>query len=271
MSYSPEKILQGAPNARDLGGIKTAQGKTLRFGKIIRSGHLNEITEEDAKYLEAIGLSKVVDFRTATERRQRPDAVIPGASYIECSILSEATDGITREMPKEPEELAQFYVAQAARINQLAGGEEMIAGLYKKLTSDDHAIESYGRFFDCLLDNENGCLLYHCTMGKDRVGTGTAYFLTALGVPWESVVEDYLYTKTRLNDLTLQSLDRCRKYTDDKAVLDTIYAMDTVNEGYINAVKETAGALCGGLDNFIREKLGMTEEKLERLRSLYLE
>ena len=26
MSYAPEKILEGAPNARDLGGLRTAEG-----------------------------------------------------------------------------------------------------------------------------------------------------------------------------------------------------------------------------------------------------
>ncbi|MEF8764531.1 tyrosine-protein phosphatase, partial [Stenotrophomonas sp. A3_2] len=37
-------------------------------------------------------------------------------------------------------------------------------------------------------------LLFHCSAGKDRTGFGAALLLTALGVPWEHVVADYLAT-----------------------------------------------------------------------------
>lgn len=38
--YAPEIILSGAPNARDLGGIETIDGRVLRPGRLIRSGML---------------------------------------------------------------------------------------------------------------------------------------------------------------------------------------------------------------------------------------
>ena len=36
--YEPKIILSGAPNARDLGGIETKDGRTLKYGRLIRSG-----------------------------------------------------------------------------------------------------------------------------------------------------------------------------------------------------------------------------------------
>ena len=39
--YRPEKILQGAPNARDIGGIETTDGRVLRKNRLIRSGMLS--------------------------------------------------------------------------------------------------------------------------------------------------------------------------------------------------------------------------------------
>ncbi|NED82509.1 tyrosine-protein phosphatase, partial [Streptomyces sp. SID11233] len=39
-------------------------------------------------------------------------------------------------------------------------------------------------------------VLYHCTAGKDRTGWATAALLTALGVPRETVTDDYLASNT---------------------------------------------------------------------------
>lgn len=62
--YRPEIILQGAPNARDLGGIKTCDGRVLRKNRLIRSGMLSRLTDSDVEYLKTAGLCTVVDFRT---------------------------------------------------------------------------------------------------------------------------------------------------------------------------------------------------------------
>ena len=41
-------LLRGAPNARDLGGLPTMDGRTIRPGLLLRSGELAGITEPDA-------------------------------------------------------------------------------------------------------------------------------------------------------------------------------------------------------------------------------
>ena len=75
--YAPEIILSGAPNARDLGGIETADGRVLRPGRLIRSGMLSRLDDNDISYLKNAGLRTVVDFRTTAERLQKPDR-LPG-------------------------------------------------------------------------------------------------------------------------------------------------------------------------------------------------
>ena len=68
--YEPKIILSGAPNARDLGGIETKDGRTLKYGRLIRSGMLSRLDDNDIAYLKNAGLRTVVDFRTAAERMQ---------------------------------------------------------------------------------------------------------------------------------------------------------------------------------------------------------
>ena len=270
--YNPEKILSGAPNARDLGGIETADGRVLRSNRLIRSGMLSRLTDEDVEYLKTAGLKTVVDFRTSAERVQKPDRRIDGVSYIICPMLEDKTDGITRDEPESADEEAQRTIRMAQRLMQTdADGVRQMRSLYPILVTLEHSIEHYRRFFEILLKHEDGALLYHCTMGKDRVGTATALLLSALGVSRESIGADYMMTAERCAPGTRRLLDNCRKFTDDAAVLEFVYRLDTVQEDFIGAAFETIDELHGGMDNFLREKMGLDDKALARLRELYLD
>jgi protein-tyrosine phosphatase len=271
MTYAPKKILEGAPNARDLGGMRTADGGTIRCGRLIRSGPINAITERDVKYLRKVGLNKVVDFRAEQEKGGREDARLEGVSYIDCPIIDTRAIGITHELPRDDDGLAQYYVGAAEKINRRGGGAESMRRMYADFTENEFALEHYRTFLDIVLSNGIGALLFHCTMGKDRVGAGTALILTALGVPRDDIMQDYLYTKVRLDSLSQELINRCRKFTVDENVLKTIYDMDTVDASYLGAVFIRMESISGSAESFMAERLDFAEEKRERLRSLYLE
>ena len=179
--YDPEKILTGAPNARDLGGIETANGRRIKPNRLIRSGMLARLTDEDVEYLKSAGLKTIVDFRTSAERVQKPDRQIDNVEYIVCPMLEDKTEGITRDKPESEDEEAQRTLKMAHRLMATdPDGVRQMRSLYPILVTLDHSIEHYRKFFEILLNHEDGALLYHCTMGKDRVGTATALLLTAL-------------------------------------------------------------------------------------------
>ena len=67
----------GAHNFRDLGGYKTEDGRTLKWGKLYRSDDLHFLTDEDVKYLSRLGVKSVVDFRSDEEREAEPDRLTP--------------------------------------------------------------------------------------------------------------------------------------------------------------------------------------------------
>lgn len=270
--YRPERILNGAANARDLGGIPAADCRTVKMHRLIRSGGLWNIDDKDVEYLKSIGLKTVVDFRTQPERAERPDRIIEGVEYIVCPMLERETDGITREKPLTDDEDAVNTIKMAKRIMQLGtDGREQMKSLYPLLVTYDYSIEHYRKFFDILLDNEDGALLYHCTMGKDRVGVGTALILSALGVKRENIIADYLITAERCAPGTEKLIQNCRKYTDDEDMLTFIYWLDMVQEDFILAALDTIDAVHGGMDRFLREKMGLDDTKLQKLRDMYLE
>ena len=270
--YDPEKILTGAPNARDLGGIETMDGRRIKSNRLIRSGMLARLTDEDVEYLKSAGLKTVVDFRTSAERVQKPDRVIDGAEYIVCPMLEDKTDGITRDKPESEDEEAQRTLKMARRLMEHdPDGVRQMRSLYPILVTLDHSLEHYRRFFEILLKHEDGALLYHCTMGKDRVGTATALLLTALGVPREGIVADYMITRERCAPGTQRLLNNCRKFTDDEAVLEFVYRLDTVQEDFIAATFETIDEVHGGMARFLRDKMGLDAAAIDRLKMLYLD
>ena len=271
--YSPEIILQGAPNARDLGGIETSNGRVLRKNRLIRSGMLSRLTEADVQYLKNAGLNTVVDFRTSAERIEKPDRVIEGVNYIICPMMEGKTEGITRDKPETEDEEAERTVAMARRLMSSGDGDGIVQmrSLYPILVTMEHSVRHYRSFFEILLEHENGALLYHCTMGKDRVGVATALILSALGVPRETIVADYMITKERCAPGTKILIENCRKYTDNEKELEFIAWLDTVREDFIGAAFDAIDEGYGGMDAFLRSEMSMDDAKLERLKNLYLE
>jgi hypothetical protein len=57
----------GAVNARDLGGIPTADGRRTRRGALVRSGALDSLEPEGWAELERFGIRTVVDLRNDGE------------------------------------------------------------------------------------------------------------------------------------------------------------------------------------------------------------
>ena len=270
--YAPEIILSGAPNARDLGGIETTDGRVLRHGRLIRSGMLSRLDDNDISYLKNAGLRTVVDFRTLAERLQKPDRLPEGAEDIICPILEDKAEGITRDKPETEDEEAQRTVKMARRLMERdPDGAAQMRSLYPVMVTIEHSVQHYRQFFEILLRHEEGALLYHCTMGKDRVGTATALILSALGVSRERIFEDYLITNARCAPGTERLIANCKRYTDDAAELEFIRILDTVREDFLGAALETIDENYGGMGNFLRGQMALDDEKLARLRELYLE
>ena len=82
--------MQGASNARDLGGIVTPHGK-IKTQRLIRCGHLHKITEQDVQILQQNQLQRVVDLRTELEQEKSPDVKIEGVQYVTTPIMSATT------------------------------------------------------------------------------------------------------------------------------------------------------------------------------------
>ncbi len=261
--------LKGASNARDLGGMVTSLG-VIKTNKLIRCGHLNKITTNDVEILLQNKLERVVDLRTDLEQANVPDVKIEGVGYVTIPIMSATTFGITYEK-SNGEEIGQMLQAGIARmLNRGENPKFHLEILYRKFVNDQISRDGYGAFLK-LLANEpvDGATLWHCSAGKDRVGTCTALLLHCLGASREQIIADYLLTNEQ-NKPFLDMVMGKISGTLNQEQISLIQGMLSVKESYLDAFYEEIAIHYGNVDNFI-SACGVTQEDIEKLRENYLE
>ena len=256
--------LKGISNARDLGGMPAADGRVIAPGRLLRSGLLHGATGADLARLKEIPLAAVVDLRTDTEVEHEPDPVkkLEPAAWEHLSVLSSSALGITDDeslrtlMPKVEEYLA----------SPMGPSIEFYPSMVLSKTS----IAIWRRFFEILLSAEKGAVLWHCTAGKDR--TGIAGFLTetALGVPQDLVMEDYLASNAHTEPLFEEAVRVNGFGHVAPKTLEMIHVLYTVSAGYLQVAIAAILAHYGTLDTYFEEALGLDAARIARLRELYL-
>ncbi|MDC0246930.1 tyrosine-protein phosphatase [OCS116 cluster bacterium] len=245
----------GAHNFRDLGGYKTSDGKTVKWGKVYRSDNLHSLTDEDLKYMERLNLKSVVDFRSDEERNEEPDRLTPDMTPILLPIKFEP-EGVTENLTRD----LTFGNLDSSNLLR-----DFNIILVKEFT------EEYREFFRHIVDNGGEPFVLHCTAGKDRAGFGSAMILTVLGVPREKIIEDYLLTNAYVSDHVDRKLLETELKTFFRADSDNLRKINFVEERYIQAAFDTIDSHWGGMDQYISEGLNLTEEDIDKIRNYYLE
>ncbi len=244
-------------NTRDLGGIQTKDGRFIRPHRLIRSGELHTMSKNDRKRLEKdYDVKMVIDFRTEVERVYQPDPIMLQA--------------VNYHVPAR----------SASSLDSLAGGsrlhmftemlrhaKETMERLYEELVVSQQGLKAYRRFFELLLRQENGSILWHCTQGKDRTGVATMLLLSTLGVSKDEIMKDYLqtniYLKAQKDDLILKLKDH------KELVKDLDYLYDASTE-YMNIAYRCIAQNFGSVENYLHEGLELDDEDIEKLKDRFL-
>lgn len=262
--------MEGLYNTRDLGGFPTADGRQIRAHRLLRSGELFQATESDKRMLlEEYDLKLIIDFRTNMEISGKPDPELPGVRYIRNPILEETTIGITREEDADSAgDMKQFYTQMQ---DPSFDGMAYMASIYGGIITSPYSISQYRKFFEHLLTQEEGAVLWHCSAGKDRVGVGTVLLLSALGVSRDVILKDYL----KVNDYARGECERTlkAKFGDqqDEVMITKMMALFGVDTSYLNSVYQAIEERYGSMNDLLEQQLGLDDEKLASLRNLYLE
>lgn len=178
--------IQGSINLRDLGGVRSADGRRVRTGKLLRSGSLHNLTSADISLLENLPLKQIIDYRDSDEAQRHPDKYSAQMNYLNAPAN-----------PPESHVHAKVTEFSPSLLNEL-NGEKFMLNLYRQLPFKNSA---YQQLSHMLRSPREGALLQHCAVGKDRTGVGCALTLFALGCDMPTVMEEYLLTNGRLNNI----------------------------------------------------------------------
>lgn len=252
-------------NTRDLGGMKGCGGKSIKQGRLIRSGQLYFASEEDLKVLGDI-TGTVVDLRTGEECSEKPDPEVPGAKYIHIPAVKDLAAGMTREKRAN-----ETVIKTLGRDPE--GALKYMCRVYTAFITDEDCLSCYRAFLDLLLKGPEKAVLWHCTAGKDRTGFAALVIEEILGVSREDILEDYLKSNEYLKDEVAGLLGYLQKSMGDfgKEGEEALGYLFGAHEEFLESLYAKAEELYGSFPAFIEKALGVTKEEEERLRELYLE
>ena len=153
-------------NFRDLGGLATTDGRTVRPGLLFRSDDIGALEVDAWRSLQDdLGLVTAVDMRSGFE-----DEMAEGAKTIDGG-------AVVHRIP----------ILDGSMMHAAQSGEIDLATMYSHIVHDSG--ESLAAGVTAVAEAMPA--LVFCTAGKDRTGMLIALLLAAIGVRREDVVADY--------------------------------------------------------------------------------
>ena len=239
--------LDGAVNARDLGGLPTVDGRTTRSGVLLRSDNLQDLSGTDVDRLRQAGLGTVLDLRTSAEVEMTGPGPLRATDvpHVHLDLIPHGFDGraelVERTIPHED------------------AGEHAMDHFY--LDYVRHAPDGVAQALRTIADPRSGGVLVHCAAGKDRTGVVCALALSLVGVKRDAVVADYARTGERIERIR-ERLLHTELYADDmsRRTLDSMRPHADNMERFLDRVDAEYGGVHG-----LAMSVGVSEETLAAL------
>lgn len=236
-------------NFRDLGGYTSKNGKQLRWGKIFRSGEFNTLTASSINRLKNMGIKTLIDFRDSEDViKPSPelglDNVInlPGALHYRQNLLPRL----------QKEELRR------------GDANLFMQDLYVAMVSGSK--RAFKSMFNQLLVEDNYPIVLSCVNGKDYTGFAVSLLLSALDMPEEVIMNDYL--------LSNRYFDKRRTAFDPKDCCDgtqeALSLIQTADSRFLSYARDYIRQQYGSINNYLEEELGVTPEKRKQLKQYLL-
>jgi len=254
-AWQPRRIdVASVPNLRDVGGAPAGGGRRVKPRTLYRSTQLAALTDTDRSAIDALGLSTVVDLRTAVEVQRAPDVDLD-VQYVWLDVLRDyamASAVGLEDVFADPEQFETILRDGTA--------EAMMRDAYLAMVDLGSARESYARWLHDLAASE-GPVLVHCTNGKDRTGWAIALALLTVGVDERAVLIDYLTTNDQLLPVLEGVLNGVAQRGIDPELLLPIVG---VRQEYLETALQRVVQI-GGMSAYL-DDIGVAEDLREALR-----
>ena len=222
----------GCRNVRDVGGLPTGDGRTIRENVLIRADSLQYLTPEGVDAVRRSSVTRILDLRGDQEVAGAPTP-FTGTPLAVRQALQD---------PADPDH-GQATIVEACTW-MLDRRPELFAAAVKAIA-----------------DEPDGAVVVHCHGGKDRTGMVVALALSVAGVPEDEIVADYFLTQSRLAFWLDQQL---AEEPDISKHPEMIEFRDTRAESLV-AILRHLDEKYGGPEAYLLHG-GLTASDLDRLR-----
>lgn len=250
--------LEGVVNVRDLGGIPVAGGRVVKPGLFYRGSALASPTDSDLSVLfDEHSISCVIDLRCGWELDAKPNVVPESIDYlhipyydlekvgVEYTERAEGTTAVGSDIACEP---THFYRSLSNRLTTA----QMRSAL--------------NEIFDRATRGE--AVYFHCSGGKDRAGIMALLVLSALGARREDILEDYLLTNVSRDKRYDEMFARFLRLSDgDAKRAHELVVSHRAEPENIEAFYDAVDAEYGSWDSFMRDTLGLTDDRIDEIRA----
>jgi protein-tyrosine phosphatase len=165
-------VWDGCRNVRDLGGLRTSDGRMTRWGAVVRS--------DTPARLTAAGWSALYDYGVRTIVTLRTD----GMQEDELNFTPPYPDLITVQVAIEDITDREF-------VQQWAATDLWGTPLYYK-DALRRWPERHAAVISAIARARPGAVLFHCIRGHDRTGIVTLLLLALVGVAPDEIIADYV-------------------------------------------------------------------------------
>lgn len=230
--------LEGAVNLRDLGGYHTADQRMTRWKVLLRSDNLDTLTEADQQALLDYGVRHVVDLRSLPEIQLKPDvfAQSPHVTYYHLSMIEHGPEMDAADaLPGHGEQYA-YYV--------------------------DRCQPAIKAILETICAANDGAVVFHCAVGKDRTGIIAALLLSLAAVDAEIVTEDYALTAGFIAPRVAEIRQRIVNAGEDVERFDRAFAAHADSMRHLLAYLQ---ANYGGAAGYV-QAIGVDDSAVEALR-----
>jgi protein-tyrosine phosphatase len=252
--------LDGAVNARDLGGLRTSNGGRIAPHRLLRADNLQDLSRRDVERLVGdFGLTTVVDVRSTEELDAEGPGPLRTHDRVEhrhrslVKLVDGTGDEVAREVllaGREPLEPAERHARTATHyLGYLQDRPESVVSALRDIAEAP------------------GAALVHCAAGKDRTGVVVALALLVAGVSRDDVVADYVATGEVIEQIMARLHPR-PIYT--KGIEDVPLDEHAPRAAAMEAFLDLVDSRLDGLEQWLSGQ-GFGAEEQERLKAKLLE
>lgn len=262
-----EYPFEDLPNTRDLGGICTQDGRSIKPGMLFRSGALDRATTADLDDLvNRFGVRTVIDLRETCMPNLRDNVLLSGMP-VRC--VHAGMDGLRPLIPKPFRNTSWAFSIELKKMNKFPRSYQK--HMYETMLLDRKNQSALATAFQTILEPHEGAILWHCTVGKDRTGLLTALLLHCLGVDRATIMEDYLASTYYLTAFGDEDDRVLHAHGLSERMRKNVHETHTARAEYLSAALGALERAYSSVDTFLSEALGIGTEERRQMQALYLE